>query len=69
MAVYLSGDISWPDPNGRKGRLLGVERTFLGVWADLAAQSRAPAVFRFAGHRPGGRYALDLRPPSPGRAR
>jgi lauroyl/myristoyl acyltransferase len=63
MAVYLSGDIPWPGPNGRKGQLLGVERTFLGVWADLAAQSRAPVVFLFAGHRPGGRYALTFDPP------
>ncbi len=63
MAVYLSGDIPWPGPNGRAGRLLGVDRTFLAIWADLAATARAPVVFLFAAHRPGGRYALTFDPP------
>ncbi len=63
LAVYLSGDILWPGPNCRKGRLLGVNRTFLAVWADLAAQARAPVVFLFAQHRPKGRYALTIDPP------
>ena len=63
LAVYLSGDILWPGPNCRGGRLLGVDRTFLAVWADLAAQARAPVVFLFAKHRPGGRYALTIDPP------
>ena len=63
LAVYLSGDILWPGPNCRGGRLLGVDRTFLAVWADLAAHSRAPVVFLFAKHRPGGRYALTFDPP------
>ncbi len=63
LAVYLSGDILWPGPNCRGGRLLGVDRTFLAVWADLAAQARSPVVFLFATHRPGGRYALTIDPP------
>ena len=63
LAVYLSGDILWPGPNCRKGRLLGVDRTFLAVWADLAAHARAPVVFLFARHRPGGRYALTFGAP------
>ena len=60
LAVYLSGDILWPGPNCRGGRLLGVDRTFLAIWADLAALSRAPVVFLFASHQPGGRYALTI---------
>ena len=63
MAVYLGGDILWPGPNCRPGRLLGVDRTFLAVWADLAALSDAPVVFAFATHGPKGRYALTLDPP------
>jgi phosphatidylinositol dimannoside acyltransferase len=63
LAVYLSGDILWPGPNCRKGRLLGVDRTFLAIWADLAAHARAPVVFLFAKHRPGGRYALTFDAP------
>jgi len=63
LAVYLSGDILWPGPNCRKGRLLGVDRTFLAIWADLAAHARAPVVFLFARHRPGGRYALTFDAP------
>ena len=63
MAVYLSGDVPWSGINGRKGRLLGVERTFLAVWADLAALVQSPVVFLFAEHRPGGRYALTFDAP------
>ncbi len=63
LAVYLTGDIPWPGPNGRSGRLLGVDRTFLAVWADLAAVARSPVVFLFAAHRPGGRYELTFEPP------
>ncbi len=63
MAVYLGGDILWPGPNCRGGRLLGVDRTFLAIWADLAAYARAPVVFLFAAHRPGGRYGLTIDPP------
>jgi lauroyl/myristoyl acyltransferase len=63
LAVYLSGDILWPGPNCRRGRLLGVDRTFLAIWADLAAHTRSPVVFLFAKHRPGGRYALTFTPP------
>ena len=60
MVVYLSGDILWPGPNCRSGRLLGVDRTFLAVWADLASLARSPVVFLFAKHRPKGRYALTF---------
>ena len=63
MAIYLGGDILWPGPNCRPGRLLGVDRTFLAVWADLAALADAPVVFLFAAHGPKGRYALTLDPP------
>ncbi len=63
LAVYLSGDVLWPGPNCRKGRLLGVDRTFLAIWADLAAHARSPVVFLFASHRPGGRYALTFDAP------
>lgn len=63
LAVYLSGDILWPGPNCRKGRLLGVDRTFLAVWADLAALARSPVVFVSATHQPGGRYALTFEAP------
>ncbi len=63
MAVYLGGDILWPGPNVRKGRLMGVERTFLAVWADLAVISRAPVVFVFASHRPGGQFTLSFDAP------
>ena len=62
QAVYLSGDILWPGPNCRKGRLLGVDRTFLAVWADLAVHARSPVVFMFASHRPNGRYGLVFAP-------
>ena len=63
MIVYLGGDILWPGPNCRPGRFLGVDRTWLAVWADLAALTGAPVVFLFASHAPGGRYALTLDPP------
>lgn len=63
MAVYLSGDILWPGPNCRPGRFLGVDRTFLAIWTDLAALTGAPVVFALAGHRPGGRFALGFDPP------
>jgi lauroyl/myristoyl acyltransferase len=62
LAVYLSGDILWPGPNCRHGRLLGVDRTFLAIWTDLAAHARAPVIFLFAKHRPKGRYALTFDP-------
>ncbi len=63
MMVYLGGDILWPGPNCRPGRLLGFDRTFLAVWADLAALANAPVVFLFAAHGPQLRYALTLDPP------
>ena len=63
LAVYLSGDVLWPGPNCRRGRLMGIDRTFLGIWAELAAQARAPVVFLFASHQPGGRYGLTFDAP------
>ena len=63
MIVALGGDILWPGPNCRPARFLGHDRTFLAVWADLAAVTGAPVVFAFATHRAGGRYALTLDPP------
>ncbi len=62
LAVYLSGDILWPGSNCRHGRLLGIDRTFLAIWADLAVHTRAPVVFLFASHQPGGRYSLKFTP-------
>ncbi len=62
-AVYLNGDIPWPGPNARTGRLLGHDRAFLAIWADLAVLARAPALFLTCTHAPGGRYALEIGPP------
>jgi lauroyl/myristoyl acyltransferase len=62
-AVYLNGDIPWPGPNARPGRLLGRDRAFLAIWADLAVLARAPALFVTCTHAPRGRYALDIAPP------
>lgn len=63
MMVFLGGDILWPGPNCRPARFLGHDRTFLAVWADLAALTGAPVVFAFATHRPGCRYALAFDAP------
>ena len=63
MIVHLGGDILWPGPNCRPARFLGHDRTFLAVWADLAALTGAPVVFAFATHGAGGRYGLTLDPP------
>jgi lauroyl/myristoyl acyltransferase len=63
LAVYLTGDIPWDGPNSRPARLLGQTHRFLSVWADLAAQTRAPVFFVFCNHRAGGRYALTIDPP------
>lgn len=63
LAVYLSGDIPWCSNNARPGRLLGCDRTFLAVWADLAVLSRAPVVPVFCTHQPGGRYELTFDAP------
>lgn len=63
LAVYLTGDIPWSGPNSRPGRLLGQSQSFLAVWADLAALTRAPVFLLFCTHRPGGRYALTIDPP------
>jgi phosphatidylinositol dimannoside acyltransferase len=60
LALYLTGDIPWDGPNSRPGRLLGQTRRFLSVWADLAAQTRAPVFLVFCNHLPGGRYALTI---------
>jgi lauroyl/myristoyl acyltransferase len=62
-AVYLNGDIPWTGPNARDGRLLGLTRPFLSVWADLAVLARSPAVFVTCTHAPGGRFALEFSPP------
>lgn len=62
MAVYLSGDIPWPSASARPGRLMGVTRPFLGLWADLAALTRAVVVPVFATHQPGGRFAIRFDP-------
>jgi lauroyl/myristoyl acyltransferase len=63
FAVYLSGDIPWTSPNARPGRLLGRERSFLGVWADMAVLARAPVVPLFCTHLARGRYRLVFEPP------
>jgi lauroyl/myristoyl acyltransferase len=62
MAVYIKGDVPWVGPNTRPGRLLGFERTFQSLWAELAALFRAPVVPMFCTHRPGGRFALTFDP-------
>lgn len=63
LAVYLAGDIPWAGPNSRPGRLVGQAQSFLAVWADLAAVTRAPVFFLFCTHRPDGRYHLQIDPP------
>jgi lauroyl/myristoyl acyltransferase len=63
LAVYFSGDVPWSFINARPGRLLGKERTFLSVWADLAVVARSPVVPMFCTHRAGGRFALAFDPP------
>jgi lauroyl/myristoyl acyltransferase len=63
MAVYLSGDIPWCSTNARRGRLLGMDRTYLAVWTDLAVLSHAPVVSVFCTHESGGRYHLTFDPP------
>jgi phosphatidylinositol dimannoside acyltransferase len=63
LAVYMSGDIPWAGPNARPGQLLGADRTFLSVWADLAALAQAPVIPLFCTHRPGGRFALTFDKP------
>ena len=63
LAVYLSGDIPWPSCHARPGRLLGGDRPFQSVWAELAAITGAPILPVFCRHRPGGRYALTFDPP------
>jgi lauroyl/myristoyl acyltransferase len=65
MILYLSGDIPWPAPGGRPGRLLGRERPFLTTWADLAAIANVPAVPVFATFGRDGRYALAFDAPIP----
>jgi lauroyl/myristoyl acyltransferase len=60
MAVYIKGDVPWVGSNTRPGCLLGFERTFQSLWAELAALFRAPVVPMFCTHRPGGRFALNF---------
>jgi lauroyl/myristoyl acyltransferase len=62
LAVYLTGDIPWPGPKTRPGRLLGQPQRFLAVWSDLAVLTRAPVFVVFCTHKPGGRYALTVEP-------
>jgi lauroyl/myristoyl acyltransferase len=62
MVVYVKGDVPWVGSNTRPGRLLGFERTFQSLWAELAALFRAPVVPMFCRHRPGGRFALNFDP-------
>jgi lauroyl/myristoyl acyltransferase len=62
-ALYLSGDVPWSSCNPRPGRLLGHERLFLGVWAELAILSQAPVIPVFCTHRQHGRYALTFDAP------
>jgi phosphatidylinositol dimannoside acyltransferase len=69
LALYMTGDIPWQGPNARTGRLLGFDREFLSVWADLAVLARAPVIPLYCTHRPGGRFALTFDAPwilSPG---
>ena len=63
QAVYLPGDIPWPGPNTRPGRLLGRAHRFLSVWADLASATGAPVFHVVCTHAPGGRFALTIDPP------
>lgn len=58
MALAVNGDVAWPSGCARRGRLLGVEQGFLGVWADLAVLTGAAVVPYFARHLPEGRYTI-----------
>ncbi len=60
MALYFCGDIPWPGPNARPGRLLGRDHRFLAIWAELAVLTQAPVFHVFCRHRPGGRFMLEL---------
>ncbi len=61
--VYLNGDIPWPGCNTRRGTLLGLEQSWLAIWADLAALTGAPVVPVFCEHRGAGRYRLIFEAP------
>jgi lauroyl/myristoyl acyltransferase len=63
LAVYLSGDVPWPSSSARPGRLMGADRPFLGLWADLAAIARSPVVPVFARFRANGRFSIRFGPP------
>lgn len=63
VAVYLAGDVPWPGPNARTGRLLGVEHAFQTIWIDLAVLAKAPVVLVFCRHLAGGRFSLRFEPP------
>lgn len=63
LPLYVSGDVPWPSPHARPGRLMGVRRPFLALWADLAAATGAPVLMLVCGHEPGGRFRLRFEPP------
>lgn len=60
LALYLCGDIPWHGRNCQPGRLLGVEQPYLGIWAELAVLTRAPAFHVFCTHLPEGRFLLEI---------
>lgn len=63
VILYTNGDVPWKSPRSRVGSLLGVERRFLALWAELATSTSAPVVAMFATHLPNGRYSLRFDPP------
>jgi phosphatidylinositol dimannoside acyltransferase len=63
VALYLCGDIPWASRGARPGRFLGRDRTFLSVWADLAALTGAPVLPMFCTRLPGGRSSLTIDAP------
>jgi len=63
LAVYLAGDVPWPGPNARIGRLLGVEHPFQTIWIDLAVLAKTPVVLSFCRHLPEGRFSIAFEPP------
>jgi lauroyl/myristoyl acyltransferase len=60
LGLYICGDIPWPGPNARPGRLLGQVHRFLSVWADLAVITRATVFHVFCTHLPGGEFRLEF---------
>jgi lauroyl/myristoyl acyltransferase len=61
--VYTNGDVPWDSPGSRLGCLLGVERAYIAVWAELAVQAGAPVMPVFCTHLADGRYSLRFDPP------